>query len=119
MHSATLRVRRIAKIDPSPHRPARLASPVRGVLQRLGYGRRARPVSGEIAMSAAKVATVNAGGIDADPDLPGLMIAMGRRARAAARALALASSAKKNAALAAMAEALRRRGPEILAASIG
>jgi glutamate-5-semialdehyde dehydrogenase len=68
-------------------------------------------------MSLAKVATVNAGRADSDPDLTARMIEMGRRARAAARMLALAPTAQKDKALAAMAQALRDRTPEILAAS--
>jgi glutamate-5-semialdehyde dehydrogenase len=68
-------------------------------------------------MSLAKVATVNAGRADSDPDLSARMIEMGRRARAAARVLALAPTARKDKALAAMAQALRDRTPEILAAS--
>jgi glutamate-5-semialdehyde dehydrogenase len=72
---------------------------------------------GDQAMSLAKVATVNAVRADSDPDLSGRMLDMGRRARAAARVLALAPSAQKNKALAAMAEALRERTAEIIAAS--
>jgi glutamate-5-semialdehyde dehydrogenase len=68
-------------------------------------------------MSLAKVAPVNAGRGDSDPDLSRLMTEMGRQARAAARALALAPPAQKDAALAAMAQALRARKAEILAAS--
>lgn len=48
-------------------------------------------------------------------DVPGLMQAIGTRARAAARSLALAPESGKNAALAAMAENLRKAAPEILA----
>ncbi len=68
-------------------------------------------------MSLAKVATVNAVRADSDPDLSGRMLDMGRRARAAARVLALAPSAQKDKALAAMAQALRERTAEIIAAS--
>jgi glutamate-5-semialdehyde dehydrogenase len=68
-------------------------------------------------MSLAKVATVNAGRADSDPDLSARMIDMGRRARAAARVLALAPTAQKDQALAAMAQALRDRTAEIIAAS--
>src|SRR5262249_58941739 len=69
------------------------------------------------AMSLAKVATVNAGRIDSDPDLLALMTAMGRRARAAARTLALTPTARKDEALTAMAQAVRAHPPDILAAS--
>src|SRR5499426_3250281 len=68
-------------------------------------------------MSLAKVATVNTGRADSDPDLTARMIEMGRRARTAARVLALAPTAQKDKALAAMAQALRDRTPEIIAAS--
>jgi len=68
-------------------------------------------------MSLAKVATVNAGRIDSDPDLLALMTAMGRRARAAARTLALTPTARKDEALTAMAQAVRAHAPDILAAS--
>ncbi|HEY6992726.1 MAG TPA: gamma-glutamyl-phosphate reductase, partial [Xanthobacteraceae bacterium] len=50
-------------------------------------------------------------------DIAALMHAIGREARSAARVLALASSAQKDAALAAMAQALRRRKADILAAN--
>ncbi len=52
-------------------------------------------------------------------DLAATMRAIGRDARAAARALALASTAQKNRALAAMAKAIRRRRAAILAANAG
>ncbi|MFL5045624.1 MAG: aldehyde dehydrogenase family protein, partial [Xanthobacteraceae bacterium] len=68
-------------------------------------------------MSLAKVATVNAGRTDSDPDLTARMIEMGRRARTAARVLALAPAAQKDKALAAMVQALRDHTPEIIAAS--
>lgn len=51
------------------------------------------------------------------PDLTAVMGEIGRRARAAARAVAQASPAEKADALAAMAEALRAAAPEILAAN--
>ena len=51
------------------------------------------------------------------PDLAALMHAIGRNARAAARTLALASSAHKDRALAAMAQALRAGTADILAAN--
>ncbi len=51
------------------------------------------------------------------PDLAATMRAIGRDARAAARALALASAAQKNQALAAMAKAVRRSRAAILAAN--
>ena len=63
-------------------------------------------------MSLAKVATVNAGRTDSDPDLTARMIEMGRRARTAARVLALAPAAQKDKALAAMVQALRDHTPE-------
>ncbi|MFN3548426.1 MAG: glutamate-5-semialdehyde dehydrogenase [Mesorhizobium sp.] len=50
-------------------------------------------------------------------DIAELMAGMGRKARAAARPLALASTATKNAALDAMAEAIERRAPAILDAN--
>jgi len=46
-----------------------------------------------------------------------VMLEIGRRARAAARRLALASAEQKNAALTAMAKAIRARGEDILAAN--
>ena len=55
--------------------------------------------------------------IDGSDDLASLMHDIGRRARAAARVLALATSAQKNAALAAMAKAIRADGAAILAAN--
>jgi len=51
------------------------------------------------------------------PDLAGLMDALGRRARKAARRLALASADDKGAALRAMAGAIRSAAPMILAAN--
>jgi glutamate-5-semialdehyde dehydrogenase len=69
-------------------------------------------------MSLAKVATVNAGRADSDPDLSARMLEMGRQARVAARVLALAPAAQKDKALAAMAQALRDRTAEIIAASV-
>jgi glutamate-5-semialdehyde dehydrogenase len=71
----------------------------------------------EKAMSLAEAATVNARRVESDPDVAALMTDMGRRARAAARVLALAPSAQKDAALAAMAQALRDRRREILGAN--
>jgi glutamate-5-semialdehyde dehydrogenase len=50
-------------------------------------------------------------------DIAALMHAMGQRAKEAARALALAATAQKDAALAAMAEAIRRSKADILAAN--
>ena len=50
-------------------------------------------------------------------DIAELMAGMGRKARAAARPLALAGTATKNAALAAMADAILRRTPAILDAN--
>jgi glutamate-5-semialdehyde dehydrogenase len=68
-------------------------------------------------MSAATVASINAARGESDPDVTGLMMDIGRRARAAARTLALAPAAQKDKALAAMAQALRAREREILAAN--
>ena len=68
-------------------------------------------------MSAATVASINAARGESDPDVTGLMLDMGRRARAAARTLALAPAPQKDKALAAMAQALRAREPDILAAN--
>jgi len=68
-------------------------------------------------MSAATIASINAARGDSDPDVTGLMMDMGRRARAAARTLALAPAAQKDKALAAMAQALLAREQEILAAN--
>ncbi len=53
----------------------------------------------------------------AEPDLHALMTALGRRARKAARALALAPTPVKDKALAAAAAAIRARTDEILAAN--
>ncbi len=50
-------------------------------------------------------------------DIAALMIDIGRRAKTAAHALALAPTARKDAALAAMAAAIRARAPQILAAN--
>src|SRR5690349_19531296 len=52
-----------------------------------------------------------------NPDVPALMADLGRRARAAARRVALASAADKNAALRAMAACIRTRSDAILAAN--
>jgi glutamate-5-semialdehyde dehydrogenase len=68
-------------------------------------------------MTLAEAATVNARRIETDPDVSAAMTDMGGRARAAARVLALAPSAQKDAALAAMAQALRDRRREILVAN--
>jgi glutamate-5-semialdehyde dehydrogenase len=51
------------------------------------------------------------------PDIAGLMHDIGRRARDAARVLALAPAARKDAALSAMAAAIRARAADILAAN--
>jgi glutamate-5-semialdehyde dehydrogenase len=51
------------------------------------------------------------------PDVPALMADLGRRARRAARQVALATPERKNAALAAMAASLRARADAILAAN--
>src|SRR5438270_9122267 len=50
---------------------------------------------------------------------PGAMLELGQRAKAAARVLALASSAAKNDALQAAADLLLEKGPEIVAANGG
>ena len=55
--------------------------------------------------------------VEASGDIAATMRRIGTRARGAARALALASAAQKDAALAAMAQALRAAGPDILAAN--
>ena len=55
--------------------------------------------------------------LDQTDDIAGVMRAAGRRARNAARILALAPAAQKNQALAAMAEAIRRRETDILEAN--
>ena len=55
--------------------------------------------------------------IDGSTDLPALMTGLGRRARAAARVLALAPTEQKDRALAAMADAIRAAAPAILAAN--
>lgn len=52
-----------------------------------------------------------------DTDLKAQMLDMGRRARAASRALALASAETRTRAIAGMAEALKRRSAEVLAAN--
>ena len=53
----------------------------------------------------------------ATPDIEGIMLAMGRQARAAQRELALASTEAKNTALAEAARALRRGSAEVLEAN--
>src|ERR1700689_3263096 len=55
--------------------------------------------------------------IDGSADLPALMSELATRARAAARALALASPEQKNNALAAMERAIRANAPTILNAN--
>ena len=71
-----------------------------------------------VPMSLAKVASINAGPVQTDPyDVSSAMAEMGRRARAAARILATAPSEKKNAALGAMAKAIRAGSDTILAAN--
>jgi glutamate-5-semialdehyde dehydrogenase len=55
--------------------------------------------------------------VDRPVDIANVMAAIGRRARVAARVLALADTAQKNAALAAMGEALRDRHADVLAAN--
>jgi glutamate-5-semialdehyde dehydrogenase len=54
---------------------------------------------------------------DASPDVPALMADLGRRARKAARRIGLATAEEKNAALRAMAAAIRNRADAILAAN--
>src|SRR5215831_17955138 len=68
-------------------------------------------------MSVAEVATVGAGRVQSDPDVSTVLAEMGSRARAAARTLALAPSAQKDKALAAMGQALRDHRGEILSAN--
>ena len=69
-------------------------------------------------MSLAEVANINAGRADSvSPDVTAVMADLGARARAAAQVLAKAPSARKDAALAAMAEALRAQRADILAAN--
>ncbi|MBB5045502.1 glutamate-5-semialdehyde dehydrogenase [Rhodopseudomonas rhenobacensis] len=55
--------------------------------------------------------------IDGAADLPAMMTALGAEARAAARVLAIASTAQKNRALAAMERAIRAHAAEILRAN--
>lgn len=55
--------------------------------------------------------------VEGTPDIAGLMRQIGQQARATARVLALASPAQKDAALAAMARAIRASSTEILAAN--
>src|SRR4029078_9957441 len=55
--------------------------------------------------------------IDGNADLPALMTDLAGRARAAARVLALGSAKQKNAALDAIARAIRSHAPAILAAN--
>jgi glutamate-5-semialdehyde dehydrogenase len=61
--------------------------------------------------------TVPLKAIEAKSEINATMRDIGRRARAAARVLALATSAQKNKALAAMANAIRAASPKILAAN--
>jgi glutamate-5-semialdehyde dehydrogenase len=55
--------------------------------------------------------------VESTTDIAALMQDIGRRAKAAARVLALAPAARKDTAVAAMAEAIRARTPDILAAN--
>ena len=55
--------------------------------------------------------------VESTTDIAALMQDIGRRAKAAARVLALAPAARKDTALAAMAEAIRTRTADILAAN--
>jgi glutamate-5-semialdehyde dehydrogenase len=55
--------------------------------------------------------------VESTPDVAGLMHDIGRRAKAAARVLALAGTAQKDDALTAMAGQIRAHGPKILAAN--
>src|SRR5262249_30674822 len=73
-------------------------------------------------MSLAEVASISPRRVESDPDVAatsvaGVMAEIGARARAAARILALAPRAQKDAARAAMARALRDRRGDILAAN--
>jgi len=63
--------------------------------------------------SALRVMSSDSDGVD----IATLMADLGRRARAASRAVALAQATQKNAALLAMADALRKDAPAILAAN--
>src|SRR4051794_37366854 len=60
---------------------------------------------------------LNAPEAESVPDVAGLLAELGRKARVASRRLSLASAEEKNAALRAMAAAIRSAGPEILAAN--
>ncbi len=68
-------------------------------------------------MSAPLKALDGAKDLDSAPDLTALMTGLGAGARRAARVLALAPSEQKDAALAAMATAIRANAPAILAAN--
>ena len=65
----------------------------------------------------ASLKAVDLKSVDGSADLPALMADLGRRARAAARVLALAPGEQKDEALAAMAAAIRSSAPAILAAN--
>jgi glutamate-5-semialdehyde dehydrogenase len=68
-------------------------------------------------MVVPRIMTVPFKTIEGMADIAGLMNGIGRAAREAARALALASAARKDLALAAMAQAIHARAPQILAAN--
>src|SRR5262245_15670621 len=68
-------------------------------------------------MSLAEAASINARRVESDPDVAAVMTEIGARARAAALTLALAPTAQKDAALSAMAQALRDHRRDILAAN--
>src|SRR5262245_18140639 len=68
-------------------------------------------------MSLAEAASINARRVESDPDVAAVMAGLGARARTAARILALAPTAQKDSALGAMAQALRDRRRDILAAN--
>ncbi len=65
----------------------------------------------------ASLKAVDLKSVDGSADLPALMADLGRRARAAARVLALAPGEQKDEALTAMAAAIRSSAPAILAAN--
>ncbi|MBK5959923.1 glutamate-5-semialdehyde dehydrogenase [Rhodoplanes elegans] len=74
------------------------------------------PMSATLTTPGSRV-TESRGPEGRTPDLTAVMADIGRRARAAAGAVALASAIDKSEALIAMAEALRAAAPEILAAN--
>ena len=65
----------------------------------------------------ASLKAIDLKSVDGSTDLPALMAGLGRRARAAARELALAPGEQKDNALTAMAQSIRAAAPAILAAN--